>query len=398
MIREDQKSVSLPVMEIRQPIGTFFIGKMNATELIEIADFDIRRLSRVDNIDTYLGIQRRLNEGRVQEIRKYVNTVDATFPTGVILAVEERCAELTSLACTRPDGSIEQAFHILTLKNLPGEFGAEGTVLFREIARVIDGQHRIVGLEGYAQREPFEVSVVIFIGADIADQASIFSTVNLAQTKVNRSLVYDLFEYAQTRSPEKTAHDVVVILDREPESPFYRKIKRLGTATEGRFGESLSQATFVKAVLPYISLDPITDRDLAARGRMFSRGVYDDDRMIFRRFFVNSEDAKIALNIWNYFRAVSRKWNSAWNSQQVGIILNRTTGFLAFMRFLRDCFIALNGHGRVVSEEEYYSILKKIDLTDVDFNKDNFVPGTSGQTKLYKLLVEQAPLGNPRLL
>ena len=85
--------------------------------------------------------------------------------------------------------------------------------------------------------QSFEVNVAIFIGVDIADQAAIFSTVNLAQTKVNRSLVYDLFEYSKTRSPEKTCHDVAVLLDRVPESPFFEKIKRLGVATEGRFGE-----------------------------------------------------------------------------------------------------------------------------------------------------------------
>jgi hypothetical protein len=46
----------------------------------------------------------------------------------------------------------------------------------------------------------------------LATQASLFSTVNLAQTKVNRSLVYDLHDYAHTRSPEKS-HDVAIALD-----------------------------------------------------------------------------------------------------------------------------------------------------------------------------------------
>ncbi|MER8633757.1 DGQHR domain-containing protein [Mesorhizobium opportunistum] len=397
MIHESQRSITIPVMELHQPIGSFFVGKIKAKDLIEISDFDIRQLTRSGNIDTYLGIQRRLNETRVDEIRKYVNTSDATFPSGVILAVEERSATLEAITCTSASGSVE-GFYYLTLSNQPGEIDDEQTILYREIARVIDGQHRIAGLEGYNQFDAFEVSVVIFVGADIADQASIFSTVNLAQTKVNRSLVYDLFEYAQTRSPEKTCHDVVVILDREKGSPFKDRIKRLGTATEGRFDETLSQATFVRALLPYLTNDPVTDRDLARRGRPFSRVIFDDDKMIFRRFFLDEQDEKIVLNVWNYFSAVSDKWVRAWGTVEPGYILNRTTGFLGLMRFLRDAFIEVEGHGRVVESGEFSQIFSRVELKDDDFVKERYLPGTSGQTKLYHDLHEQAGLGRRRLL
>jgi DGQHR domain-containing protein len=228
-------------MKITQPIGEFYVGAMKAKDLVEIAWFDIRQLDRRQgNVDSYLGIQRRLNEARVKELAQYVNTVDATFPTAVILAVDEVCASASPLDCSPATGG---NFYQLTLSNRPGEFDDSETVLFREIARVIDGQHRIAGLKDYTgEADAFQINVAVFVGADIADQANIFSTVNLAQTKVNRSLVYDLFEYAQSRSPEKTCHDVAILLDREKGSPFSLRIKRLGTATEGRSAETLGQS------------------------------------------------------------------------------------------------------------------------------------------------------------
>jgi DGQHR domain-containing protein len=110
----------------------------------------------------------------------------------------------------------------------------------------------------------FGLSVTIFIGSDIADQAYIFSTVNLEQTKVSKSIVYDLFELAKTRSPQKTAHNIAVALDRDERGPFYQRIKRLGFATVDRKFETITQATFVENLLPLISPDPKEDRDLVS--------------------------------------------------------------------------------------------------------------------------------------
>ncbi|RTM12005.1 MAG: DGQHR domain-containing protein [Bradyrhizobiaceae bacterium] len=391
MIEESPRSISFPVIKITQPIGEFYVGAIAAKDLVEIAYFDIRQLNLQGNIDTYLGIQRRLNETRIREISQYVNTIDATFPTAVILAVEEKCASLRELKLAAPARASE-SFYELTLQNFPGELDDSNTVLFRDIARVIDGQHRIAGLMNLTGNQAFEINVAIFVGADIADQAAIFSTVNLAQTKVNRSLVYDLFEYSKTRSPEKTCHDVAVLLDRAAESPFYEKIKRLGVATEGRFGETISQATFVKSLLRYISENPIIDRDLGKRRGKWSQQNFDRNRLIFREFFVTEKDESIALNVWNYFAAAGKKWPGAWSSAEMGLILNKTNGFLALMRFLRPVYLHLNGLGKVISEQQFLSVFDRINLRDGDFNRQKYLPGTSGETSLYKDLLERSAL------
>src|SRR5690348_783711 len=90
-VREDPRSITLPVLKVEQPIGIFFVGSIRAKDLVEIADFDIRKLTKEEGIDSYLGIQRELDPKRVQEIRLYVRGPDATFPTSVVLAVPEAC-------------------------------------------------------------------------------------------------------------------------------------------------------------------------------------------------------------------------------------------------------------------------------------------------------------------
>ena len=84
--------ISFKALRISQPIGEFFIGVMDAKDLVTISVADVRRLH--DNeFDEYIGIQRRLSPTRTKELKKYVKTEDATFPTAVILAVDAENAE-----------------------------------------------------------------------------------------------------------------------------------------------------------------------------------------------------------------------------------------------------------------------------------------------------------------
>jgi DGQHR domain-containing protein len=265
-LKEDPVSFALPVLTAYQPIGEFFVGVLDWKRLCEITHFDVRRILHEREFETYLGIQRPLNEERVKEIEQYVETVDACFPTAVILSVSGSCAKY------------DQAGKILTLSNYIDEEEPERSIFYRQIAKVIDGQHRIEGLKNF-KGSRFDVNVSIFIDIDVAEEAYIFSTVNLAQTKVNRSLAYDLFDLARSRSPQKLCHNIAVALDQDTKSPFYHKIKRLGVATEGRFNETLTQATFVESLIAYMSSNPTLDRDLYMRGKEPSKATAQESRV-----------------------------------------------------------------------------------------------------------------------
>lgn len=382
-IKEGERSFSIPVLSVSQPIGTYYIGVMDSERLCEITDFDVRRLLKERDFERYLGIQRPLDNNRVKEIQDYVTTADACFPAGVILSVPGSCAEL------------DDKKGILTLSSYIDPEFEDRSIPYRSIAKVIDGQHRIEGLK-VLNGKGFQVAVSVFIDIDVAEEGYIFSTVNLAQTKVNRSLAFDLYDLARTRSPQKFCHNAAVVLDKEKKSPFYHKIKRLGVATEGRNGETITQATVVDMLMPYVSKDPMKDRDLYLRGSLPERASSQESRiLLFRNMFIDERDLEIVDIVWNYFVAVQERWPIAWVSPEKGDMLNKTNGFRAFMRFLRFAYLAsgVTKIGDIPTPAAFRRILDRIDLVDTDFKATRFVPGTGGEAALFRDLKEKSGLG-----
>ncbi|MGO8866364.1 MAG: DGQHR domain-containing protein [Alphaproteobacteria bacterium] len=179
--------VRFPALRVRQPIGDIYLARMTSDQIQRITRFDVRRrIQEERDIERYLGIQRPLDDKRVKSLKRYVNYADATFPTSIIIAVDADYADFSEKTSE------------LILSNTRKDADKPDTSMVG-LCRVIDGQHRIAGLEGFVG-ENFDVLVSVFVGSDISDQAYIFATVNLEQNKVNRSLAYDLFELARIRS------------------------------------------------------------------------------------------------------------------------------------------------------------------------------------------------------
>lgn len=322
IVDPDIIAIEIDALKVTQPIGDLFVASIAYDILCKISYFDVRRVLRDQrDVERYLGIQRPLSERRVNELEKYVNFLDATFPSSIILAIDDEYA------------TYDERRRKLILRNHKDGDNTP-TIAISEIARVLDGQHRIAGLEKF-RGEAFGLPVTVFVGSDIADQAYIFSTVNLEQTKVSKSLVYDLFELARSRSPQKTCHNIAVALERDERSPFFERIKRLGFATgdKKRKLQTLTQATFVESLMPMLSSDPKQDRDLLLRGERLTKiSETESFRLIFRNLFIEEKDTTIAKVIHNYFDAVRERWETAWNSTDQGMMLNKTNGFRALMR------------------------------------------------------------------
>lgn len=385
------KSLSLDVLRVNQPIGEFFIASIPAEDLVSISFSDVRRLVSAErDVEKYLGIQRPVSSRRITQIKKYIEGKDATFPTAVIVAIDERCAEFKEMS--RTSGR-------LTLKAFtPEEDSDEEGIPWNRIAKVIDGQHRIAAFMDesndfcYAFKgEAFDINLAIFVGADISEQANIFATVNLAQTKVNKSLAYDLTELATTRSPQKTCHNVAVMLDGEPRSPLYRRIKRLGTATPGRVREPLTQAGFVESLLRFISSDPVSDRNALLEGKKLRAATQDElTKCPFRNLFIQKMDIEIAEILFNYFSAVSKKWPKSWDDLETsGNLLPKSNAFKALMKFLKDdVYVDVVGaeFGAIPTTKEFAPYFNDVPLTDADFTTQNFAPGSGGQSVFLKML------------
>jgi DGQHR domain-containing protein len=375
-IDNDKIELSFAAIKIRQPIGDIYVCTVDHATLQKITYFDVRRVMRDErDLEKYLGIQRPVNEARIDRLKEYVNYRDATFPSSIILSIDEEHAYFD-----------EKTRKIIVSNTRRGE--KKPDIAIRNLCRVIDGQHRIAGLEGF-KGENFEVPVSLFVGSDISDQAYIFATVNLEQTKVNKSLAYDLYELAKTRSPEKTCHNIAVVLDQDNNSPFYKRIKRLGTTTVGRNAneDTIAQATFVQSIIPYISSDPKGDRDALLRGRVLSLPTRDEEKqLIFRRLFIGLDDKTIGKILEQYFLAVSARWPDAWNNGGQGNVLNKTNGFRALMKVFRKAYLYFATPGQLVSASKYGELFKAVKVDDSYFTVANFRPGSSGEADLRKFL------------
>ena len=108
---------------------------------------------------------------------------------------------------------------------------------------------------------------------------------------------------------------------------------------------------------------------------------------------IEEKDIQIADIIWNYFDAVNEKWNDAWNATGTGLILNKTNGFKGLMRFLKDAYLYIATPGEVPTKVDFNSVFERIHFEDDYFNTDNFKPGTSGESELYRALLLDSGLG-----
>lgn len=383
--------IDIPAHTVSQPIGEFFSASIKANLLVDISYSDVRRMENRDGrreIERYLGIQRPLKKNRIKEIRNYIlHDRNATFPTSIILAIDGKCAEYD------PDKGV--------LRIYPYEPDhAEGenvSIPYHKIAKVLDGQHRIAGFFGgdmntrsFDFDRDFDINVAIFIGIDLPEQAKIFATVNLAQTKVSKSLVYDLEDLARKRNPFKTCHHVAVALDANEDSPLHARIKRLGVATPGRNHEPLTQASFVDSLVRFISDDPSRDRNNILDGKKLQD--LDLQKYPFNGLFKDGEkgDLKIYQIICNYFLAVKEIWPNAWEQKQrTGNLLPKSNAFKALMRYLKnDVYLDIVGDdiGAVPTVTQFKQKFSHLALTDQDFTTKNFSPGSGGESRFYKVL------------
>ncbi len=387
---ENNNKIEFPVLKVRQPIGEFFIASMPAKQVAAISYSDVRRMSRERDIERYLGVQRPLKEARVNAIQEYARSLDATFPTAVILSIDEKCVEFNEENNTL----ILQEYHSMNSdeKNIP----------FGKIAKVLDGQHRIAGFTEKGNNQafdfenfedkPFDLNVAIFIGADLPVQANIFATVNLAQTKVNKSLAYDLYALSETDSPYKLCHEVAMILDQVEESPLFERIKRLGVKTPGRDNkEPLTLQSFVEALLKFISAKPMQDRnDILDGKKILLASDTELQNYPFRNYFLRGQSEVIAEILFNYFLAVEKKWPDAWNAvNTTGNLLPKANAFKALMRFLKtEGLYRASGEdsSTVPSVDRFFKLFEEFSLTDNDFDVSNLPPGSGGESKFFKYL------------
>lgn len=394
--------IILPVSKVEQPIGAFYVGRIDARTLTKISFTEIRAFLD-DKQEKIAGIQRERSPKRIEDIKKYVNLDYATFPTSIIIAVKPECSRLVNFD---PNLTPEEAERIFAAGDEPEVDGSakvfnlllnsfgnpddEDYVPIEKVAFIIDGQHRVAGLEGLEEGRLFDVNISVFVGASDADKAEIFARVNQAQTKVNQSLVVDLASFYEERGPVKFAHEVVLAMNKDEEGPLFNKVKRLGKADPGMGRiQTLAQASVVQPIVDYITSDPEAERNKRFKGIFGSRRKPDEwRRFIFQPFYDEQDDGGMFLCLTNYFAAVKTRWPDVWDDAPPGTILNRTTGYAALMRFLRPVYLNFcSSPGSILSRSDCDKVFARIEVEAADLNRVEYLPGSAGIGKLYRKMM-----------
>lgn len=340
--------------EVKQPIGTFYLSVVNAEDLIRITETKAREIDS-DNV------QREFSPTRVKEIADYCRDPDATFPTSIIVSIDAK------------------AF-----------VGIEGESLIFEdntkIGEILDGQHRILGLEKSGKARDFDLPVVFMFDLENYQKGYVFSIINSKQTRVNPSLIYDLFALTSYRSPYKTCHEIVRNLNRDEDSPFYNRIKMLGRKEEHQEKASLSQSAFINYLVPLISKKPEQDAIDIKNGQQ----VLGDSKLIFRDYFIHNEDHVILKILFNYFNAVSTVFDCEWNDPDK-YILSKPIGYGALLKVLPSIFNKGDAEGDL-SERYFTNIYTQVkyyfDKNNIEITSNQFGSNEQARTKLASLILD----------
>lgn len=330
--------LSINVTPVTQRIGTFFVSKMTPKTLHAIVN---KKLSRTQYPTS--GIQRDIKGGKVKEIKKYIDQDDATFPNAIIIAIQNDPLD------EEPTYRLNEERTTLDIKLQSG------------IANILDGQHRLSGFD--PDNETFELPVSIFLDLSLGEQAKIFATINSKQTKVDLTLVYDLFGITDDRTPEKLAYHIVEHLNSDPSSAWRKKIK---TLTE-RTGD-LAQGSMAK----------LFHRELLERHPVFNR-LYKEGE---------ERDTDIKNILMNYFNAIAEAFPDQWANEDKKHILTKTTGFNGFMMFLMSLVKIAAKRKAPMSKDYFLDYIKRVEGSFEEFTVENYASGVKGQLKIRDLLRE----------
>lgn len=345
----------IPFIEVSQPIGTFYLTKLSANDLSKLVEITPR------SADDF-AVQRDESVSRINEIAKYCDDPDATFPTPIIISVFENFTV-----------KVEDNFFLLDY--------TDG----QKIGEVIDGQHRLKGIVKSNNLSAFELPVVLMFSLTDEEKAYVFSIINSKQTKVSMSLIYDLFALSACRSPQKTAHEIARALNKSPDSALQNRMKMLGKKADGQDLATLSQGTFVKYLLPLLAKKPDEDFAKSKKGEILEK----TEGLPLRDYFLENSDQIIYKVLLNMFNALKEVFPQYWENPSNNILW-KTTGFGAIMKSFNQMYF-LGSQNQDLSREHFAKCFNCLKMELALQNKlltSEFFPSNAQQLgRLSELLI-----------
>jgi DGQHR domain-containing protein len=183
-------------------------------------------------------VQRVLNKRRIAEIKDFILDGNMFFNTFILNWTEQASVPL--------------------FRN-----GIISIPISHASAQMIDGQHRMAGLQDAMETQPnigdTEILVSLCIGLTTKQAATIYLNINSKQVQVPKSLIYDLFGEVEddTNHAINRANDIAHELNDSSTSPYYKVIKFPGNP---RGVGIIDLSTVVSALKPHFESDGIFKR------------------------------------------------------------------------------------------------------------------------------------------
>ncbi len=366
-------------IKVSQPLCDFYLTSMKATDLLQVSFSE--QLQYHDENGKLQGSQRKIDSKRLSEIGRYIDSVEMSFPSSIIIAANyNEEGELVDEENMR--WNIEDVGNGIYKINIPTN---------SKIAAVIDGQHRLQGFgdKYLTNRDRLNVDLPVSIFFDLTNpyQAFLFATINGNQRKVDKSLALEQFgfnvedEPQHSWTPEKLAVYFVRKLNFR-DSPIKGHIKiapKISSQLHKQIFETgaewtVSTATVVDGILNLISSKPKRDRVEMAQEDIFGRRKRSmvagfSDMSPLRRQYLEKEDDFIFEVIENFLTAAKE---TVWDNFNSKSYIFKTVGVQAL-----------------------FDLLKRILLVEVTSDKSEFVKYLEGsiQFDFSKTVIQASGIG-----
>lgn len=277
-------------------------------------------------------VQRVLSSYRVKQIREYVLQGKTFFNTFILNWTEDR--------------------HGVTFQD-----GHIAIPIVPRAAQVIDGQHRLGGLQAAMDIDESVgnriILVSISIGLTTKAAAEIFLNINTEQKPVPKSLIYDLFGLVESDKDHAVnrAKDIAIELNENEESPYYKLIRFPGSPVG--YG-IIDLSSFVTSLKTY----------LKPNGIFFNYNITDLNRQ--KTIFLN------------YFSAIKYFYDKhdMWNQKSKNPFI-QAAGVVASIEFFAEKLLLKCSDRKSFSLETFKSLLQ---LDKSELLTQAIVKGTDGKS------------------
>ncbi|WP_294248548.1 DGQHR domain-containing protein [uncultured Chryseobacterium sp.] len=373
------EKIRLRALKISQPLGDFFVISLKASILKKISFSE--PLTYLSEDGTLKGNQRPINEKRLSEIGKYIDTAEMTFPNSIILSVNNN-----------EDGTIiQETDNRWELKKDDDEYFVEFPKNIKS-ASIIDGQHRLNGFDYIKNKSRLDMELLCSIFFDLPNpyQAYLFATINGNQKKVDKSLALEQFGYfiekeeKESWTPEKLAANIARKLNFDITSPLYSLIKLAPIYDNEDFVQInksnwlISTSAMIEGILSLFTSNYKRDRIEMMNKKIF----YGRDRKMLKNLkdtsplrneFLNYKDDYIEKVISNFFRIISDK---IWLKTNNNSYLKKTIGIQVLFDLLRESLKQ--------NKELNADIIDSI--SEVDFANNYFQASGIGKTRMRNVI------------